>query len=54
MTETKAVPLASFALELQARRARLEKIDMPRNSGERRTPSKRALLAAIKDSGGVW
>jgi hypothetical protein len=28
--------------------------DLPRNSGKRRTPSKRALLAAIELSGGQW
>jgi hypothetical protein len=28
--------------------------DMPRNSGTRRTASKKALLKAIKDAGGNW
>jgi hypothetical protein len=28
--------------------------DLPRNSGERRTQSKKALLKAIKDAGGDW
>lgn len=27
---------------------------LPRNSGERRTESKKALLKAIKDAGGEW
>lgn len=29
-------------------------IMVPRNSGARRTPSKRALLKAIEDIGGKW
>ena len=28
--------------------------DLPRNSGTRRTESKKALLKAIKDAGGEW
>jgi hypothetical protein len=28
--------------------------DLPRNNGERRTESKKALLKAIKDAGGDW
>jgi hypothetical protein len=28
--------------------------DLPRNSGKRRTESKKALLKAIKDAGGDW
>jgi hypothetical protein len=28
--------------------------DLPRNGGERRTESKKALLKAIKDIGGKW
>lgn len=29
-------------------------VDVPRNSGSRRTESKQALLKAIEDSGGKW
>lgn len=54
LTDTGSVPLEVFAREVEARRARLGAVLMPRNSGERRTASKRALLDAIKDSGGEW
>jgi hypothetical protein len=37
------------------RRAALDtEFIMPRNDGKRRTPSKRALLKAIKEAGGQW
>ena len=50
-----------FSEKLAARRAELG-LDHPahpepaegRNSGERRTESKKALLKAIKDAGGKW
>lgn len=29
-------------------------VDVPRNSGTRRTASKQALLKAIEDAGGKW
>ena len=50
----KAIKLEDFARELAERRAALGEIDMPRNSGLRRTESKKALLAAIKAAGGKW
>ena len=40
--------------KLTRRRAELGDIEIPRNSGNRRTPSKRALLKAIEDAGGKW
>ena len=40
--------------KLTRRRAELGEIDIPRNSGERRTPGKRALLKAIEEAGGKW
>lgn len=40
--------------KLIRRRAELGEIDVPRNSGTRRTASKRALLKAIEDAGGKW
>ena len=43
-----------FAARLFARRAELGNPDMPRNSGNRRTASKRALLKAIEELGGKW
>jgi hypothetical protein len=45
---------AEFAARLAERRAIAGEPVMPRNSGERRTPSKRALLKAIEDAGGKW
>jgi hypothetical protein len=40
--------------KLTRRRAELGDIKVPRNSGTRRTESKRALLKAIEDAGGKW
>jgi hypothetical protein len=45
---------ADFAKGLAARRDEANVTDVPRNSGTRRTASKRALLKAIEDSGGKW
>ena len=42
------------AAALARRRAEVEFGEAPRNSGKRRTESKRALLKAIKDTGGDW
>lgn len=44
----------AFALALSARRAALNEPEAPRNVGNRRTASKRALLAAIEKAGGRW
>ncbi|HEV2748716.1 MAG TPA: hypothetical protein VGW34_15650 [Allosphingosinicella sp.] len=49
-----AVPLEEFAREVACRREAAGNPDMPRNSGTRRTPSKRALLKAIEEAGGKW
>jgi hypothetical protein len=43
-----------FAAELARRREALGNPELPRNSGKRRTASKRALLNAIEDAGGKW
>jgi hypothetical protein len=43
-----------FAARLFARRAELGHPELPRNSGNRRTASKRALLKAIEGLGGKW
>jgi hypothetical protein len=46
---------ARFAASLLERQAALGDVEpMPRNDGTRRTPSKRALLKAIKEAGGQW
>lgn len=52
--EPKPVPLADFAADIALRRAETGVTDLPRNSGKRRTPSKRALLKAIGETGGEW
>jgi hypothetical protein len=43
-----------FAAKLAARRAELGNPELPRNSDNRRTASKRALLKAIGELRGVW
>ncbi|MFA5964640.1 MAG: hypothetical protein WC804_11540 [Sphingomonas sp.] len=50
----RAIPFAIFAADAERCRREAGVVDMPRNSGERRTPSKRALLAAIERAGGKW
>ena len=48
------VDFPAFSAALSQRRAELGDPEMPRNAGTNRTPSKRALLKAIKDAGGNW
>lgn len=52
------VPLVDFAADIAARRAAYEAkngpLRIPRNKGNRRTESKKALLKAIEDAGGKW
>jgi hypothetical protein len=43
-----------FAERLAARRVETGITELPRNSGKRRTQSKKALLKAIEDAGGKW
>lgn len=50
----RAVPFAEVAADVARRRAELGVVNMPRNAGNRRTQSKRALLKAIEDAGGKW
>ena len=57
--ERSPVPLAELAGDIARRRAEYEArtgtpCEIPRNSGERRTASKRALLKAIEQAGGKW
>lgn len=44
----------AFAAALAKRRAALDEPQMPRNAGDHRTESKKALLAAIEQSGKRW
>jgi hypothetical protein len=58
-TEKPIPTLAQFGTDILRRRQayKAEKgsePDLPRNSGERRTESKKALLKAIQDIGGKW
>ena len=50
----KSVPLAEFAADIDRRRAATGITELPRNSGKRRTESKKTLLKAIEDAGGKW
>ena len=50
---TKREPIA-LGRRIAARQAALGLPDPPRNAGNNRTPSKRALLKAIEDAGGKW
>ncbi len=43
-----------FGKRLAERRAALGNPELPRNAGEQRTESKRALLKAIEGLGGKW
>jgi hypothetical protein len=43
-----------FGRDLLRRREAAGNPTLPRNSGKRRTPSKRALLKAIEEAGGEW
>ena len=50
------IDMAELGARIARRRAELgiTDTDIPRNSGARRTASKKALLKAIKDVGGEW
>jgi hypothetical protein len=50
----RAIPIADFAAQIERRRLETGITDLPRNSGVRRTESKKALLKAIEDVGGKW
>lgn len=48
------IDMAEMGARLARRRAELGNPEMPRNAGNRRTESKKALLKAIEDIGGKW
>ena len=48
------IDFARFSADLAARRAALGNPELPRNAGDRRTESKKALLKAIEAAGGKW
>lgn len=49
-----AVSLEDFGRDVARRRAAVGVVQMPRNSGTRRTESKQSLLAAIEATGARW
>lgn len=53
-TDQTIISLDDFGRDVERRRLAAGVIEIRRNSGQRRTPSKRALLKAIEDSGGNW
>lgn len=53
-TTSTPIPLDEFVRRIEQRKADTGITDMPRNAGNRRTVSKRALLKAIEDIGGKW
>ncbi len=52
--ESEAISLEEFGRDVERRRREAGSIEVPRNAGERRTQSKRALPKAIEDAGGRW
>lgn len=53
-TSRDPIPFEEFAAYVAKRRAETGITELPRNAGNRRTASKRALLKAIEDAGGEW
>ena len=53
-TEPAVIDMAEMGARVAKRKADLGLSDLPRNAGENRTASKRALLAAIERAGGKW
>lgn len=53
-TRREPMTLEAMAERIAARRAEIGMVEVPRNSGNRRTASKRALLAEIEKLGGQW
>ena len=54
--KTKRDPVSLEALSASVERCRkiVGDVEVPRNSGQNRSPSKRALLKAIEEAGGKW
>ena len=50
----RGISLADFGQDVARRRAAIGDVVTPRNAGTRRTQSKRDLLTAIEDAGGIW
>ena len=53
-TKREAISLATLGEEIAERRLAVGPVNVPRNSGARRTPSKQSLLKEIAKAGGNW
>jgi hypothetical protein len=53
-SKRKTEKFQDFAADIARRREAAGDPELPRNSGKRRTASKRALLKAIELAGGKW
>ena len=53
-SKPEAVSFEDFARDIARRREAAGDAELPRNSGKRRTASKRALLEAIAATGAKW
>lgn len=53
-TKREAISLSALGERIAERRLVTGAIDVPRNDGTRRSPSKQALLDAITKAGGQW
>lgn len=53
-TKREAISLATLGKRIAERRLVVGSVDVPRNEGTRRTPSKQALLDKIAKAGGQW
>jgi hypothetical protein len=49
-----AMTLEELGSSIARRRAEIGEVEVPRNSGRRRTASKRALIREIEEAGGKW
>ncbi|WP_276204611.1 uL15m family ribosomal protein [Sphingomonas panacis] len=54
LNRSKPISLDDLAAYIERRRIETGITELPRNSGLRRTASKRALLKAIEEAGGKW
>lgn len=53
-TKREATSLAMLGKRIAERRLVVGSVDVPRNEGTRRTPSKQVLLDEIAKAGGQW
>ena len=53
-TKREAISLTTLGQRIAERRLVVGSVNVPRNEGTRRTPSKQALLDEIAKAGGQW